>query len=49
MLVHERDWETDSEDPPVTYVAEDWLTAPEQDQDGKSWMEVHGEAPLEHR
>jgi hypothetical protein len=49
VLVDERDWEHDATQPPVAYVAQELLGAPElDDSQGRCWLEVHGEDDLEH-
>ena len=44
VLVDVRDWKFDAAQPPVAYVAQELLAAPELTDDGASWTEV-GRAP----
>lgn len=48
VLVDVRDWSSSSEMPPVAYVAEALLTAPELEPEGLAWVQVHGSQPLQH-
>lgn len=49
LLVDARDWEYDPHLPPVAYVAEELLRAPEMESEGcKSWVEAYGNDPLQH-
>ena len=42
VLVDVRDWEFDAAAPPVAYIAQELLMAPEREDEGKSWVEVSG-------
>ncbi|KAI8477009.1 MAG: hypothetical protein J3K34DRAFT_498324 [Monoraphidium minutum] len=48
VLVDVRDWEFDAAQPPVAYVAQELLAAPELLDDGASWGEVYGTEELQH-
>ncbi|GBG00504.1 hypothetical protein Rsub_13266 [Raphidocelis subcapitata] len=48
VLVDVRDWAFDATQPPVAYVAQELLAAPELTDDGTSWGEVYGEDELQH-
>lgn len=40
LLVEVSDWSYDAAQPPVAYVAQELLAAPELEDDGTSWSEV---------
>jgi len=42
VLVDARDWPPDPSQPPVAYVADALLSAPERDEPGRTWSEVYG-------
>jgi hypothetical protein len=48
VLVDVADWKYDAAQPPVAYVAQELLTAPELEDDGAAWSQVYGTDPLQH-
>jgi heat shock protein HspQ len=49
VLVDVRDWSFDASQPPVAYVAQELLAAPELVDDGAAWGEVRERAPARRR
>ncbi|WIA21272.1 hypothetical protein OEZ85_000506 [Tetradesmus obliquus] len=48
LLVEVSDWSYDSAQPPVAYVAQELLAAPELEDEGASWGQVYSPDPLQH-
>eukprot|EP00798_Chlamydomonas_sp_ICE-L_P022438 gene22439-29550_t len=48
VLVDKRDWQLDLDQPPVAYVAQEMLTAPDLVDESKCWKLEYGDEALEH-